>query len=185
MPAVGADALHLAGIGGAGGLAMHHGRPVVIVPALWQGKAILVVIIVRIRFAVGRVACGNSGAVGITRGAQIRPHPALVANLYGAVNVAVYVHHYRCTRAGFLVNSAPLIDGQFQRIFTRTTIDVLVSVCVSAAFGVCLSMPGIAVASRYGIHSVCALKLSTTGGNVIHATHGKRGTFVSNIVIRK
>ena len=111
MPAIGADALHLAGIGVAGCRTMHRRRPVIQISALGQREELTgtvatetgEVIVIGFRFAEVRKACGNGGAVGVVRGTQIGAHPALLAKLHSAVCVAVNIRNRRSTRTGFFV----------------------------------------------------------------------------------
>ena len=111
MPTVGADALHLAGVGVAGCRAMHCRRPVVQVSAFGQREELTgtvatetgEVIVIGLRFAEVHVACGNGGAVGVVRGTQIGTHPALLAKLHGAIRVAVNIRNRCCARTGFFI----------------------------------------------------------------------------------
>ena len=63
--------------------------------------------------------------------------------------------------------------GQLQRVLAGAAINIFVRIGVGTAFCVRLSVPSVAVACRIGLHVVGALKLNTTGGNVVHTAHRK------------
>lgn len=82
VPAIGANALHSAGVRVAGGIAVHHGRPIV-QPSVTGSQTLHT----ERRIAVGLVVVSyianrDCGPVGIARSAQVLPHPALLPNFY-------------------------------------------------------------------------------------------------------
>ena len=69
---------------------MHHRSPVVHITV---GRHVVLVII-------RSVTLGNLRVVGIVRGAQILPHPALVSDLHRVIDIAINVGNRRNVRAG-------------------------------------------------------------------------------------
>ena len=100
MPACGADALYARWVGVGGGRPAHHRRPVVQI-AVGGHIAFIVVRGVTVGVGIaGAAAGGYFRVVGIVRGAQVLLHPALVANLYRIIDVAVHVGDSRRAYTG-------------------------------------------------------------------------------------
>ena len=98
MPTIRTNALHIRRVGRAGARTVHDSRPVV--EQTWQSGS---------RIEIVWSGCRHSGvrrnlcAIRIARGAQILPHPALVADLHRVIDIVVDVCHRRYSGTGFCI----------------------------------------------------------------------------------
>ena len=89
---------------------MHHCNPIVQVTV--DGHLTFVAVgWISVSCCIGScITSWNLCAICVVCGAQVFPHPALVANLHGTVDVTVIIGHSVCTGTGLGINQNAVID---------------------------------------------------------------------------